>query len=214
MKKCSIKTLVSFLWLLKSISENETIAGFLSPFSAVLMFCCLRIASEGWWLLLQFGWAVCKLPPPVAPILSSSGKRGYLSFAKSSFSGLCLSFTIGKLWGGCGTALGRACELCGCSNVRRHWLCFRPVRCHMDLQESLYSAEGKYSWLGVQLLSKAQICGYPGGSLVLTLGTTEPWQCDLQAPSSLLSPSLYVLGFFFFFSISMATETVGFVWPL
>lgn len=48
----------------------------------------------------------------------------------------------------------------------------------------------------MELLSKAQVCGYPGGSLVLTLGTTEPWQCNLQAPSSLLSRSLYVLGLF------------------
>lgn len=45
-----------------------------------------------------------------------------------------------------------------------------------------------------------------------TFGTTEPWQCDLQAHSSLLSPSLYVL--LFFLSLSVATETVGFVWPL
>lgn len=51
------------------------------------------------------------------------------------------------------------------SNMGRHWLCFRLVHCHMDLQESLYSAEGKYSWLGMQLLSKVQICGYPGGFL-------------------------------------------------
>lgn len=45
-----------------------------------------------------------------------------------------------------------------------------------------------------------------------TFGTTEPWQCNLQAHSSLLSPSLYVL--LFFLSLSVATETVGFVWPL
>lgn len=41
--------------------------------------------------------------------------------------------------------------------------------------------------------------------------TTEPWQCDLKTQSSLLSPSLYDLGFF---PLSVATETVGFVWPL
>lgn len=101
-------------------------------------------------------------------------------------------------------------EPCSCSNVRRLRLCFRAVHCHMDLQKSLSSAEGNCSWFGMQVLSKVQICGYPGGSLVLALGTAEPWQCNLQAPSSLLSPSLYVWGFF---SLSMATGTVGFVWP-
>lgn len=79
----------------------------------------------------------------------------------------------------------------------------------MDLQKSLNSAEENCSWLGMQVLSKVQICGCPGGSLVLIFGTTGPWQCDLQAPSTLLSPSLYGLGFF---SFSMATGTVGFEW--
>lgn len=199
------------MWLFKSISENENIAGVLNPFSAVLMFCSLWIASEGWWLLLQFGWAVCKTAP--APlqllclllILSSSGKRGHWSFAQlmsRPFSEAAswalqqesceeavarilakpVSFVGAQRWGG----IGFASDLCIAT-----WVC----------RSSCNSAEGTCSWLGMQLLSKVHVCGYPGGNLVLTLGTTEPWKCDLQAPSSLLSPRLYVLvcGFFFSF---------------
>lgn len=69
----------------------------------------------------------------------------------------------------------------------------------MDLQESLYSAEGKYSWLGVQLLSKVQICGYPGGFFGL-LGQLSHGNVTFRL-TALFFLQAFMFCFFFFPSV-------------
>lgn len=206
-----------FCDFLKVFQKMRIFQGFKA---LLVLFWCFAVSG----LSLRAGGCCCSLPelsanpPPVALfvlMLSSSGKRGHLSFEQLMSRPFSEAASWALQWESCEGAVAlvlgekKASELCRCSKVWRHWLCFRPEHCHMDLQKSLNSAVENCSWFGMQVLSKVQICGCPGGSLVLTLGTTEPWQCNLQAPSSLLSPSLYGLGFFPF---SMATRTVGFVW--
>lgn len=195
--------LVSFLCLFKSASENENIAGVLSPFSAVLMFCSLWIASEGWWLWLQFGWAICKLPPPVALFATDP----FFFWEKREFE-LCtvdvqafpwgskLSFAIRKLWGGCGTALGRASELCRHSNVGRHWLCFRPVHCHMDFQESLTQQRETAVDLGCSCSAKSTFVLILVVALSSLLGQLSHGNATSRLPA-LFFLQIFVLGFYF-----------------
>lgn len=103
------------------------------------MFCSLWVASEGWWLLLPFGWAVCKLPSAAA--LFATATDTFFFWEKRVFEickidvqallwGSKLSFTIGKLWEGCGTGLlgtqiwegtGFASDLCIAT-----WICRSP----------------------------------------------------------------------------------------
>lgn len=205
-----------FCDFLKVFQKKENIAGFLSPFSAVLMFCSLWIASEGWWLLLQFGWAVCKLPPPVA--LFATGT--FLFWEKREFE-LCtvdvqaflwgskLSFTIAKLWGGCGTGLGRASELCRHSNMRRHWLCFRPVHCHMDFQESLTQQTETAVGLGCSCSAKSSFV-----VILMVALSSLSGQLSHGNETSQLSSFSKFLWFGVLFPLRMATGTVGIVWPL
>lgn len=101
------QNLSPFCDFLKVLQKMRILQGFkaLLVLSFSSYFCSLWVASEGWWLLLQFGWADCKLPPPVALVATDT----FFFWEKREF-GLCT-----------GLPLRQQAELCNRKVVRRLW---------------------------------------------------------------------------------------------